>query len=83
MKHKMRGLALVMGVLAAFLLMSCGSKKEGEPEKKTDQDTKPIIAAKEATFNFGKVKQGKDVEHVFKITNKGNANLLIEKARGS
>lgn len=69
----------------------CGSK-ESEPEKKADTTDKaatpgeegaPKIASAAPDFNFGKVKQGASVEHVFKIKNEGTADLKIEKARGS
>jgi hypothetical protein len=42
----------------------------------------PKIAT-EAKYDFGKVLQGEQVEHVFKIRNEGGAELRIENAHGS
>ena len=70
----------------ALLFTACGDKKEAakKPEvTKNSTDQKPKIAAKNTDFNFGKVKEGEVVEHVFKIQNKGGAELKIEKATGS
>lgn len=36
-----------------------------------------------ATYEFGKIPQGKPVTAVFKFTNKGDAPLIISSARGS
>ena len=73
-------------VALTLLFTACGDKKEEgarskEPESKIDK--KPKIAAKKPDFNFGKVKQGEIVEHIFKIQNQGDAELKIEKAKGS
>ena len=37
----------------------------------------------EKAFNFGKVKEGEDVEHTFKFKNVGKMPLLIKSARSS
>ena len=80
------GLACLMAVV---WLTACGSKDaDTEKATKTDAgevkaDSAPKIVAVEADYNFGKVKQGKSVEHVFKLKNTGTADLKIEKARGS
>jgi hypothetical protein len=37
----------------------------------------------ETEFDFGKMKQGDQVEHVFKFTNTGSEPLIIEDAKGS
>ncbi len=37
----------------------------------------------ETEFDFGKMKQGDQVEHIFKFTNTGNEPLIIEDAKGS
>ena len=81
------GLLLVVAVVFA-LASACGSKDEGKTEKTEDEpvakaDGKPKIVAVNSKFEFGKVKQGVDVEHVFKIKNEGDADLKIDKARGS
>jgi hypothetical protein len=43
----------------------------------------PQIVAAAPKHDFGKVKQGKEVTHAFKIRNTGSAPLLIHKAKGS
>jgi hypothetical protein len=75
-------------VMAAASTTGCIKKKE-KTEKKTEavvekkKPGKPKIVALEDKFDFGKVKQGAVVEHVFKIANKGDAVLAIERAKGS
>jgi Protein of unknown function (DUF1573) len=43
----------------------------------------PKIVAVEPLFEFGKVKMGSTVEHVFKVRNAGSAPLAIKRAKGS
>ncbi len=85
MKSRVRNLALASGIIAALLLQSCGTKKEEQETAvdKPEASGQPKITALESNFNFGKVKQGENVEHIFKIKNEGKADLKIEKARGS
>ena len=42
----------------------------------------PAIDCKKPEHDFGKVAQGEEVEHIFKIKNKGKGVLKIERARG-
>jgi len=82
------GLLLIVAVCLACAA-ACGGKGEGKAddagkdEPAAKADGKPKIVAVEGKFEFGKVKQGVEVEHVFKIKNEGDADLKIEKARGS
>lgn len=86
-------IAALLCLAAAFALAACGGQDDGKGEQKAakggtaDQQpadgATPKIVAVEETYNFGKVKQGVDPEHVFKIRNEGKADLRIEKARGS
>ena len=75
----------VIALMTAFLLLAaCGEKKEqAAPQQKAQTGKAPKISAVENKFDFGKVKQGSDVVHVFKIKNQGEADLIIEKAKGS
>lgn len=82
----------VLCLAAVFCFCSCGGDKQdaekkdastGEPSTSADATMVPKIASAQPTFNFGKIKQGKKVEHIFKITNEGKANLIIERAKGS
>ena len=43
----------------------------------------PEITVEQPTFDFGQVRQGKKVVHVFTIKNKGNADLAIKKITSS
>lgn len=42
----------------------------------------PAITCDKPEHDFGKVAQGGEVEHIFKIKNKGKGVLKIERARG-
>ena len=44
---------------------------------------KPIISAVEPEFDFGRAKEGDEVEHRYKIKNIGDHDLVIEKTAGS
>ena len=88
-------IAIVLWLAAALVVVACGGQDEakGEADPAAAKDDKagdesadgkaPKIVAVEEIFNFGKVKQGVNPEHIFKIRNEGAANLKIEKARGS
>jgi hypothetical protein len=78
MGKRAAALAACVALAAAFVCASC--KKDGDSSAAGGA---PKIAAVEAKFDFGKVKQGQAVEHVFKIKNNGTAELKIEKAKGS
>ncbi len=87
MNHLVRRLAVVLAVLAVLGGTGCRDK---HPSDKGDgvasskpNGAGPKIVALEASYSFGKVKQGTEVEHVFKIRNEGTAELVIEKAKGS
>jgi hypothetical protein len=67
--------------IAAAAVASC--KGGADKDQAAKSAGAPKIVAVEAAFDFGKVKQGQPVEHVFKIRNEGTAELKIEKAHGS
>jgi hypothetical protein len=50
------------------------------PKKKPGNG--PKIACDKSVHNFGKVIQGKSVEHTFVVVNRGKEQLHIERARG-
>ena len=87
----MRGMRRSLFFIAAFgAALSLGACKDKEVTKepvkaikKTEAVGKPKISAVDSTFDFGKVKQGSAVEHVFKIRNTGDKDLTIKSARGS
>lgn len=77
---------LTFAILAACLACACGKsagEKDASAKKAPSVVGKPKIVAVERVFDFGKVKQGMSIEHVFKIRNEGDGELKIEKARGS
>jgi hypothetical protein len=78
---------LTVGFSAALLFV-CGCRKNEEPvtQSKTDIKAavdKPVIFAAEPIFDFGTVKQGAEVEHIYKIKNTGDKDLIITKTVAS
>ncbi len=72
-------------LLLLISLSACSGKKE-EPAVDKPAVEKlgvPKIVAVEPDIDFGQVKQGENVERVYTIKNEGDADLEIEKARGS
>ncbi len=45
----------------------------------TSASATPLISFEELDFDFGEVKQGDVVEHIFIFENKGTSDLIIEK----
>ena len=87
---------LYLAVLAAGLLACDNAAKKvaeaGEPAAEATasnaqavSNNKEMAAFKfdQSEFDFGTVKEGEVVEHVFKFTNTGNAPLVIQNAVGS
>lgn len=58
------------------LLVSIFAVK-GYSQKLSQANTEPLLL-KETAFDFGRIPQGRPVYHVFEITNKGKAPLIIE-----
>jgi hypothetical protein len=87
---------LYLAVLAAGLLACDNAAKKvseaGEPAtEETASNAQAVSNNKEVAafkfeqkeFDFGTVKEGQVVEHVFKFTNTGSAPLVIQNAVGS
>lgn len=79
---------LLAGITLLALTGACAKKpqkQEGMAEKAEEpaKEGKPRIAVAEKSFDFGKVKEGTNVEHVYKVKNEGNAELVIENVRSS
>lgn len=65
---------------------SVGTDSSGQTSDTTKSNAsagKTQIKFEEETFDFGKIKQGNMVEHVFKFQNVGTAPLIISDARAS
>ncbi len=82
---------LVLVVIATIAFVSSCSNKRVKPADSTQSavssqprsEGKPKIVALEKEHDFGKVKQGTRLEHVFRVRNQGDQQLVIEKAFGS
>jgi hypothetical protein len=64
----------LFSLLAAALLLVAGAAFN-------PVQAQPEIACDKPVHDFGKVAQGGEVEHIFKIKNKGKGVLKIERAR--
>ena len=78
---------------AVLLLVACNSapsaSEQAQPSDQTEaapsgensesSQAAPVIASDEATFDFGTVSPTGSVTHVFKLVNRGNADLKIER----
>jgi uncharacterized protein DUF1573 len=82
-------------ILAAVALVSFTSCKDNAADKVSEENvaaaaerdaeaTKfPVMVFEESEFDFGTIDQGTPVEHVFKFTNTGDADLIIVDAKSS
>ena len=89
--YQISGVA-VLCLAAVLCFCGCGGdvedaeKKDAsavEPSASADDAKAPKIASEQPAFNFGQIKQGKYVEHIFKVKNEGTADLIIQRAKGS
>jgi len=78
--------------MASLLLASCKENAalsiDDDTAKKAeiahaDAGKIPVIKFAEPEFDFGTIKQGDKVEHTFKFTNAGTADLIISDAKAS
>jgi hypothetical protein len=85
MQHIIKQQWLVGALGMLLVAQACAKKQEHQAakEKGAVVEAKPKIVVKEKQFNFGKVKQGQSVEHVFEIENQGKGDLVLEGAHGS
>ena len=77
--------ALLFCMVAVFAAVGC-KKPAGDaaaPDTGSQALGKPQLEAVAAEFDFGVVKQGAKVEHVFKLRNSGDQDLVIKKTTGS
>jgi hypothetical protein len=87
---KLRGLYLILAVLAISLITACNSS--GHKEEKISSDlvnnpntangnsksgTLPAFKFEEIEHDFGKIIQGESVSYEFKFTNTGKSDLII------
>lgn len=77
-------------MITLLALFSCKQKGDGFDKPLTtdlvtidEKGPKPIIVFERDTFNFGKVKEGEQVNHAFTFKNEGEVDLIIGDAKGS
>jgi hypothetical protein len=89
---KLSGKCLLVFVVVATTIFASGCSKgrvksaqgtQGAASSQPSTEGKPKIVALETEHNFGKVKEGTTLEHVFRIRNQGDQELVIERASGS
>ena len=76
--------------LVCVFFSACSGNKEGheatdssttaKKEIAVDPENSPVITFEETEFDFGDLKQGDEVKHIFKFKNTGKSNLIIETA---
>lgn len=83
----------ILFVAVSFLFVNCdANKKSASPEtgelSESDEPQEEklpptTVSFSEEEFNFGDIKDGDKVSHIFKITNTGENPLVIKSAIGS
>ncbi len=83
MNKKARSTFLVLATMA-LLIGACNSgQKSQDSASPTQAPAVPVISSENAEHDWGAVKEGEVVEHIFKVQNKGEGLLEIKKATGS
>jgi hypothetical protein len=82
-KDVSRNTLLVLAAVALLIGACNNGQKSTESTSPEKTEGVPVIAADNVYYNWGKVKEGKVVEHIFKFVNEGNSILEIKKATGS
>jgi hypothetical protein len=76
--------AMVVRILAVLLAAALtGIGIDSHAQEFTKEDSKPDMALDKVKHDFGKIPQGKPAAHSFKITNTGDAPLVIKDVRPS
>ncbi len=86
----MKRISYLLIVAIVLIGSACGSKGKSKENVKvlevSEIDTtlkKTTIEFVETTHDFGKVKEGEKVVHVYEFKNTGDADLLLQKVRAS
>ena len=89
MCYEPRRLARTLSIVAALVLVSCGSRHASaqqtvfdKPASETSQNASqasqlPRLQIDETSFDFGTVDEGEIVRHAFKVRNLGSGELQI------
>ena len=75
----MKKALVTLSILFVSVAMFAQATQTAAPQKKADD----FVKFKEATYNFGKIKQGTPVTHEFAFTNVSNQPVVIEYAQAS
>ncbi|MBA9072181.1 hypothetical protein GGR22_000307 [Flavobacterium gossypii] len=82
----------LLAIASLVLTVSCKDNASSKVEASNVQETAmreestgkvPVMSFTEKEFDFGTIKEGDKVEHVFTFTNTGDADLIIADAKGS
>ena len=65
------------GIMTLFLILAPGFNVLAQ------EGTGPVLVINEKMHDFGKVKQGKVIEHTFRVLNQGDAVLQIIRVKPS
>ena len=80
MKLKTINLIAVLVCALSLTALAFGQDKAATDKAAADKaagQTAPKLSVDNPKFEFGKVKEGEEVKHVFKIKNEGSAELVI------
>ncbi len=69
-------LPILVAMLVSALALTAFGQEQAKTEKADDKGA-PKLAVDNAKFEFGKVKEGEEISHVFKIKNTGTSELVI------
>ena len=67
----------LMVFLASILALTATAFGQNNAKDVPEQSKLPKLVVDNAKFEFGKVKEGEEISHVFKIKNEGTAELVI------
>lgn len=73
---KLNKITLMLSLLFA-LALAASAFAQDKTEKTGDAKGAPKLVVDNAKYEFGKVKEGDEISHVFKIKNEGTAELVI------
>lgn len=95
----MKNSIFAVALLVAFVFVSCkenaADKVNENDAEMTSQSSSnevttpastgnyPVMTFDESEWDFGRIAQGTNVEHMFKFTNTGDAPLIVSDAKGS
>lgn len=67
----------ILAFVFAVLLVAPVAAQQNQPTNGSKSNGAPLLVIDSFTHDFGEVKAGTPLRHVFKVKNQGNADLLI------